>query len=189
MGYSNIVFGIPGWEYLLVHVSFKLLYLSIWPVISLWCIFTSTGLTHGLNQQTKPVSMWSLHVGSRSIEIPSKAYSILLYVKCKYSKLICQFKVTWLSVLEYTNAKYHIAQSIFSNIACHHGATIVMSYCTIVTSECTILNIWHIIKQNIDLWCWAIWVLWILILALTWSILLHQIHKTPYWPHYRSIFV
>ncbi len=48
-------------------------------------------------------------------------------------------------------------------------------------------------KANIDLWCRAIWVLWIfgnnIDSALPQSILLHHIHKIPFCPHHRSIFV
>ncbi len=32
----------------------------------------------------------------------------------------------------HTDSKYHIDQSIFSNIDCHYGTNIVMSYCTII---------------------------------------------------------
>ncbi len=39
----------------------------------------------------------------------------------------------------HTDSKYHIAQSIVFNIDCHHGVTVVTSYCTIVMSYCTIV--------------------------------------------------
>ncbi len=42
-----------------------------------------------------------------------------------------------LSVMVHSDSKCHIEQSLFSNIDCHHGATIVTSYCTIVTFYCT----------------------------------------------------
>ncbi len=66
-------------------------------------------------------------------------YICLLYVKCKYSKLIGWFLVTWPSVMIHTDSKYHIDNS-----------TIVMSYCTIVWQKChsgatmgSYITIWH----------------------------------------------